>query len=169
MIGALWDAIAGHAVTTEEANLIVNFLTRLILRHTHLPSAAAVSHPPTAPPDSSTCNAINLNKESSISTSASSKKLRRKAVCSEDVVRWVFQELLCDKKFISSHFFTTQAFACTNKLFLWLNAEAHLLVEAKDKQPFVIIGQPSSLIGITVFLDIVMSCHWDDVAKEVST
>lgn len=94
VIGSLWDAIANHAVTTEEANLIVNFISRLILRHTHIPATTG-SYPPT-PPDSTICNVINSNKDSSIT---SSKKVKRKAVCTEEVYTNIFKHLCIFKYF----------------------------------------------------------------------
>jgi hypothetical protein len=127
VIKTLWESIASHAATTEEANLMVNFLTRLVLRNL-------------SPSPSSTTPLVPILKGSScipcttegISPTLSSKG-KRKSVCSSEVVQWVFEELLCDSRFISSLFFTTQAFACTERLFRWLNTEAGLLVELKGQ------------------------------------
>jgi hypothetical protein len=89
-------------------------------------------------------------------------------VCSAKAIERVFKGLLSDKWFIQCPFFSLNAFSCVEKFFRWLNAEAGLIVDAKV-QPFTIVGPPSSLIGIGVFSDIIISCKLDPVASQAAT
>ena len=178
VVQSLWRNVASQAVTTDEVNLMVSFLTRLVLR----PSSAAITTldpvlseltsatcrvlPSEAPPSCLPCT-VTGNAGVHPTLLSMSAIQRRKAVCSVDVVKWAFQELLCEKTFITSPFFTTQAFTCTEKLFRWLNTEAGLIIDAKANT-FIIIGPPSSLIGISVFSDIIISSKLDLVASQAA-
>jgi ubiquitin C-terminal hydrolase len=183
VIKSLWEHVACNAVTTEEVNLIVNFLSRLILR-------APVTAPPLGPKAPATdglqscmpCavqdgEAKVLLPYSSLPFSIPSPPSphpspnpcpKRKSVCSAGAIEWVFRGLLSDKWFIQCPFFSLNAFSCVEKFFRWLNAEAGLIVDAKV-QPFTIVGPPSSLIGIGVFSDIIISCKLDPVASQAAT
>ena len=189
VVQSLWTNVASRAVTTEEVNLMVSFLTRLVLR----PTSTSTS---TSSPTIATLLPSELNTASSRISSLQTPSClpctvmgdtgtslplppllpipsappvpRRKAVCSLEVITWAFAELLCDKSFITSPFFTPQAFTCIEKYFKWLNTEAGLIVEAKTNT-FTIVGPPSSLIGISVFSDIIISSRWDPVASQAAT
>ena len=160
VIRTLWRGVALQAVTSEEANVVLSFLSRLILR-SPLISSTAIPQDPFHGPAPLSCLPCTTQEDALERTHQPTVK--RKAVCSLDVIKWTFQDLLCDKLFIISPFFTPQAFACVEKYFRWLNTEAGNITETK-LQTFTIIGAPSSLIGIGVFLDIIISCQLDHVA-----
>ena len=193
VIESIWRDVACQAVTAEEVNLVMKFLSRLILNAS--PTSTLKQTGPDTPmtmPTSISCLPCNTRDcmlpmprstptpaaSTSVPTSVSAPmgvcllkgktKAKRKALCTLEAVQFIFKNMLCDKVFVLSPFYSLQAFNCTKKFFRWLNTDAGLMSEASPL-PLSIVGTPSSLIGMEVFSDIITSCRWDSVASHAIT
>eukprot|EP01041_Mallomonas_annulata_P001788 gene1788-3471_t len=185
-VATIWTAVMQARVCSrEEVDAVCFFISRLVQRMTSTSSTGDVPMPSKVPqgmatatpassssvPDSFTKdNETDATKYGAVRSSLLSRLQSRSSVCSVDVVQWTFNTLLCDNSFIRGPTFSSEAFKCIEKLFRWLNARIGLLREtavvAQNEPPytFQLVADPSSLIGLAVFSEIIMSCSVDDVA-----
>eukprot|EP01032_Pedospumella_encystans_P008041 gene8041-9580_t len=156
-IFSLWRALVLTPVTSEEAEVAINFFHRIVNKTTEGTTAG-----------SSTSTGTSTTAETSTTTAESAP---RSAVSSRDVVLAAFTELLCDRQtFLKFRFFSTKSLQCVEKWFRWLNSDlsfANGLDGSSVKAvSFSATNDSTKLIGVDVFPDIVLMCHADKVAAQ---
>jgi hypothetical protein len=166
-VAEIWDQIVMNAITDQEINAVMNFISRVVIRNLS-PKSHTVKF---------TSDIVAGTDESGGAEAVKSAGLspRRISVCSMETVHWIFCNLLCGSPaFLKSSFFSPTALDCIEKYFRWLNSSSDnsyvpdaLIVERNDNIiPFVIVGKPSQLLGLDIFSKIVLSCSNDTVAAQ---
>lgn len=137
-----------HAVTVNEHDSVISFYDRFISTY-----------------NSSATNTANAAEEKG--DDAASTGSRKKYLVDKESIRWVYLNVLCDEKksgLARSGLLTLKTYQCVEKWFLWLNADEGLVRE--DGANFTIIGNPASLIGMDIFLQLILNCPSDAVALQ---
>jgi ubiquitin C-terminal hydrolase len=146
-IDRIWTTVVNHGKENSIVmDALINFLYRMIMQSTSKVSSVTVAN-----------------------ESTPTIEEKRSSICSFESVQWIFDMLLCDvNNFIKSPYYSVSALACTEKYFRWLNLSGGFLLNVKKagSLTFVLIDTPSSLIGLNVFSEIILSCISDQVANQ---
>ena len=154
-----------HSVTVAEHDTLISFVDRLVYKNmTSLSSANTAA-------ESASASSVSNSKESDSSSTSSSSQTptppKRKAVTSNEALRWVFLNVLCDEDsagLLNSSLFSMKTFNCVEKWFVWLNADLGYINESGSQ--FTVVQNTESLIGADVFLKIILNCPSDAVALQ---
>ena len=145
-----------HSVTVAEHDTLISFVDRLVYKNMASLSSANTTA------ETAAASASN-SKESDSSQSLP----KRKFVTSNEALRWVFLNVLCDEDaagLLNSSLFSMKTFCCVEKWFVWLNADLGYINESGSQ--FTVVQNTESLIGADVFLKIILNCPSDTVALQ---
>jgi hypothetical protein len=116
VVNSIWNNVLLRSYTASERDLVISFVSRLILLKNSFVSSNATTGTNMETNDDSMTNEY---KSSDAPSSSSTIEFtpRRNCYCPSDAILGIFKLLLCDSNFIKSSYFSASGYACLEKYY----------------------------------------------------